>query len=408
MIGYIRCLARNHGEDFYYVYNADEENRLYNIMWSDGVSRIDYAVFGNVLALDTTYRTNKYHKPLLLLMFLQGMNNRKPKVVVTDGDNAMKNAITQVFPESKHRLCGWHLMENVANNVKDINFKWDFKEIMYGYYSEPEFLDMWHSLILAYELENNYWATCMFEKRESWAETYLRGNFCAGMRTTQHSESMNRIIRQLVDSTKSLTDFVSLVDHAINKLRHKDLQDDFSTRHSTPSLRHAYILNPYYQHAASLFTRRIYTKKVSHEIKLIHAYTVRQVDEIDRWAVHAKAQFQTRYQTNNEVPQEILELTRSYRDPPLVRQQESIDEINPFEVLKDPIVVQNKGTVRRPQVGPSAQEELGLERLKRKCAMCKGHGHNKQTCPLKKDKAKTMLTCSEGNDDSTHPTQMSL
>ncbi|XP_024024889.1 protein FAR1-RELATED SEQUENCE 5-like [Morus notabilis] len=299
-------------------------------------------------------------------MFLQGMNNRKPKVVVTNGDNAMKNAIAQVFPESKNRLCGWHLMENVANNVKDINFKRDFKEIMYGYYSEPEFLDRWHSLILAYELENNYWATCMFEKRESWAETYLPGNFCAGMRTTQCSESMNRTIKQFLDSTKSLTDFVSLVDHTINKLRHKDLQDDFSTRHSIPSLRHADILNPYYQHAASLFTRRIYTKKVSHEIKLIHAYTVRQVDEIDgyinfsiikfpnedsehnvirrisdshitcncllfetdgylcrhifsvlkflnitripdslvlsRWAVHAKAQFQTRYQSNNEVP----------------------------------------------------------------------------------------------------------
>ncbi|XP_024019238.1 protein FAR1-RELATED SEQUENCE 9-like [Morus notabilis] len=269
---------------------------------------------------------------------------------------------------------------------------------------------------------------------------------------------MNRTIRQFLDSTKSLTDFVSLVDHAINKLHHKDLQDDFSPRHNIPSLRHADILNPYYQHVASLFTRRIYTKKVSHEIKLIHAYTVRQVDEIDgyinfsiikfpngdsehnvirrisdshltcncllfetdgypcrhifsvlkflnitripdslvlaRWAVHAKAQFQTRYQSNNEVPQEILELTRfgtlssdfnqvAYyatkvedfyqqtrtelanlclkfkslmeREPPLV-QEESIDEINPFEVLKDPIVVRNKGTARRPQVGPSAQE----------------------------------------------------
>ncbi|XP_024032044.1 protein FAR1-RELATED SEQUENCE 5-like [Morus notabilis] len=259
MIGYIRCLARNHGGDFYYIYNVDEENRLCNIVWSDGVSRRDYAVFGNVLAFDTTYRTNKYHKPLLLLvgvnnhwrttvfgiallvdetvdtfvwflqMFLQGMNNRKPKVIVTDGDNAMKNGIAQIFSESKHRLCGWHLMENVANNVKDINFKRDFKEIMYGYYFEPEFLDRWHSLILAYELENNYWATCMFEKKESWVETYLRGNFCVGMRTTQRSESMNRTIRQLLDSTKSLTDFISLVDHAINKLRRKDLQDDFST-----------------------------------------------------------------------------------------------------------------------------------------------------------------------------------
>ncbi|XP_024027045.1 protein FAR-RED IMPAIRED RESPONSE 1-like [Morus notabilis] len=172
-------------------------------------------------------------------------------------------------------------MENAGNNVKDINFKRDFKEIMYGYYSDTEILDRWQSLILAYELENNYWANCIFQKRESWAETYLRGKFCAGMQTTQCSVLMNRTIRQFLKSTMSLTDFVSLVDYAINKLRQKNLQDDFSTRHSTPSLPRADILKPYYQHAAAMFTRRIYTRKVSQELKLIHAYTVTQVDEID-------------------------------------------------------------------------------------------------------------------------------
>lgn len=96
------------------------------------------------------------------------------------------------------------------------------------------------------------------------------------------------------------------------------------------------------------------------------------------WTIHAKAQFQTRYQTHNKVPQEILELTRfgtlnsdfnqvAYyatkmedfyqkirteltnlrlkfkslmeREPPNASQQESIDEVNPFEVLRDPLVV---------------------------------------------------------------------
>ncbi|XP_062100060.1 protein FAR-RED IMPAIRED RESPONSE 1-like [Humulus lupulus] len=53
-------------------YQVGEENRLSNIIWADGKSKRDYAAFGDVLAFDTTYRTNKYNKPLIILL---GINN---------------------------------------------------------------------------------------------------------------------------------------------------------------------------------------------------------------------------------------------------------------------------------------------------------------------------------------------
>ncbi|KAL4371424.1 hypothetical protein AHAS_Ahas06G0164400 [Arachis hypogaea] len=83
----------------------------------------DYQCFGDVLAFDTTYRKNKYRRPLvifsgcnhhrqtcifgfalvedertatymwLLQNFLEVMLNKSPSVVVTDGDEAMKAAI---------------------------------------------------------------------------------------------------------------------------------------------------------------------------------------------------------------------------------------------------------------------------------------------------------------------------
>ena len=40
-----------------------------------------------------------------------------PKVVVTDQDPAMKIAIENIFPDSRHRLCMWHIMQKLTGKV---------------------------------------------------------------------------------------------------------------------------------------------------------------------------------------------------------------------------------------------------------------------------------------------------
>jgi hypothetical protein len=40
-----------------------------------------------------------------------------PKVIVTDQDPAMKRAILDVLPNSRHRLCMWHIWEKVNSKV---------------------------------------------------------------------------------------------------------------------------------------------------------------------------------------------------------------------------------------------------------------------------------------------------
>lgn len=89
----------------------------------NGTSQRDYRCFSDALAFDTTYRTNAFNKPLVIFVgvnnyfktrvfgfallqnektetyvwvlqtFLHCMNGLAPKVVVTNGDNAMKLAI---------------------------------------------------------------------------------------------------------------------------------------------------------------------------------------------------------------------------------------------------------------------------------------------------------------------------
>ncbi|KAK0575568.1 hypothetical protein LWI29_002890 [Acer saccharum] len=118
--------------EFFFDYTLDEDNHFGNLFWADSTSCSDYAFFGDVLAFDSTYRTNVYRRPLVMLVgvnhhhsttifsfgllgdetvdtytwllwtFLVAMHSKKPKSVVTDGDKAMHKAIKTVMPESVH------------------------------------------------------------------------------------------------------------------------------------------------------------------------------------------------------------------------------------------------------------------------------------------------------------------
>jgi transposase-like protein len=118
----------------YWRNTIKEDGTLQHLFWSDGVSRMDYSLFGDVLAFDATYRKIRYNTPLvifsgvnhhnqsvifgsaivgdeteetyvwLLKNFVEAMEGKLPVSVITDGDLAMRNAIRRVFPNAHHRL----------------------------------------------------------------------------------------------------------------------------------------------------------------------------------------------------------------------------------------------------------------------------------------------------------------
>ncbi|KAL4314646.1 hypothetical protein AHAS_Ahas15G0105900 [Arachis hypogaea] len=104
-------------------YNLTKDRMLANMFWADGGSRLDYQYFGDVLAFDSTYKKNKYNRPLtkifgfglvldetigsytwLLKSLLEVMCQKMPSVVVTNGDEAMREAVRVVFPRATHWL----------------------------------------------------------------------------------------------------------------------------------------------------------------------------------------------------------------------------------------------------------------------------------------------------------------
>ncbi|KAJ1408298.1 Zinc finger, PMZ-type [Sesbania bispinosa] len=245
----------------YFEHTVDGQGRLQHVFWSDGYSQVDYSIFGEVLAFDATYGKNKYFMPLvvfsgvnnhnrstifaaaiianeteetyvwLLEQFSRCMKGKLPNAVVTDGDLAMKNAIERVFPNAYHRLCAWHLMRNATCNVKNADFTKGFEDCMLGYYDVGTFRRKWLEVVAKCGLEENPWVASLYEKRNVWATTYLRGKFFGGFRTTSRCEGLHSELGKFVNSRYNLSDFLQHFQRCLNHMRFKEKEDDFTSIH---------------------------------------------------------------------------------------------------------------------------------------------------------------------------------
>ncbi|XP_028070434.1 uncharacterized protein LOC114272918 [Camellia sinensis] len=149
-----------------------------DLFWAHPVSLDLLRSFPKVLIMDCTYKTNRYHLPLLeivevtstdmsfsvafaylqferidnyvwVLTTLRSLldDTTIPEVIVTDRELALMNAIDRVFSTSRHLLCRWHISRNVLAKCKKMfksKEKWD------------KFISLWNFLVLSStELEYN-------------------------------------------------------------------------------------------------------------------------------------------------------------------------------------------------------------------------------------------------------------
>ncbi|XP_057430316.1 protein FAR1-RELATED SEQUENCE 5-like [Lotus japonicus] len=227
----------------FWSHHADEQGNLKQLFWADGISRMDFQVFGEVLAFDATYRKNKYGCPIVVLVgvnhhcqtivfgtavltnekeesyvwvleqFLAAMKGKEPSAVITDGAPAMRNAISR----------------NAQRNVGDPVFVKGFKSCMLGNLSVGHFKKKWVQLVSDLNLEDNPWVQGLYEKRHMWATCLMRGKFFAGFRTTSRCEGMHSQIGRIVRSRNSLLEFVQYFDRYVNYMRWSEVDADYKS-----------------------------------------------------------------------------------------------------------------------------------------------------------------------------------
>lgn len=109
-----------------------------------------YSSFNDVLLIDSTYRSNKYKLPLLILAgineegrtFIFGFGvvqseeylnvkwvlnklfsflGANPKIICSDSCPTLGKVIAELLPQATHLLCGWHVAQNFKSHVKSLS-----------------------------------------------------------------------------------------------------------------------------------------------------------------------------------------------------------------------------------------------------------------------------------------------
>ncbi|KAJ0482779.1 putative transcription factor FAR family [Helianthus annuus] len=132
--------------NFSMEYLTTDDGVLRALFWADGDAKRNFNMFGDVVSFDATYRRNKYNMMFvpftgvdnhyrnvtlgaaiignetaetyscLLNVFRQAFG-RAPPVIVTHQEPAMRKEIEDTWPESRHGLCMWHIMDKITTKV---------------------------------------------------------------------------------------------------------------------------------------------------------------------------------------------------------------------------------------------------------------------------------------------------
>lgn len=297
----------------YFNVGVDKTGTFKSVFWADGRSRESYLQFGDVVIFDVTYRTNKFQMPFapfvgvnhhgqsilfggalvddesedtfiwLFQQFLKCMFNRPPTAIITDQDGAICNAISKVFPNSRHRFCAWHIKKHVMEHLQPLKRLYsDFNDTYLNWVKSDTielFENRWKDLCDKYEIDeeslftdenegvdslctqakeerlSQKWLVKMYNLRKFWGKAYLKDTFFAGMTTSGRSESIHSYFDGFVNSNTMLNEFVIQYDKAVRARRVAEEDEDFKTLNSKAVLS---SVHPIEVKAGECYTRNMF------------------------------------------------------------------------------------------------------------------------------------------------------
>eukprot|EP00262_Sarcandra_glabra_P016654 TRINITY_DN5490_c0_g1_i1.p1 TRINITY_DN5490_c0_g1~~TRINITY_DN5490_c0_g1_i1.p1 ORF type:complete len:893 (-),score=156.19 TRINITY_DN5490_c0_g1_i1:335-3013(-) len=295
---------------FFYAIQVDGDQRISNVFWSDARSRIAYNHFGDVVTLDTRYRTHRYRIPFayftgvnhhrqpvvfgcallldeseasftwLFKTWLSAMFGRHPTSIITDQDQAIQGAVAQVFPKTRHRFCKWHILREGQEKLAHVcranpTFEGEFYNCINLVETVDEFESSWSSLLDKYNLKENDWLQSIYNLRRQWVPVYLRDTFFAEMPSTDGNEIMGSLFDGYVNADTTLQIFIKQYEKALDSGYRKEVEADYETVYSVPDLK---TPSPMEKQAADIYTRSIF-ENFQEELIETFVYTADKIEE---------------------------------------------------------------------------------------------------------------------------------
>ena len=132
-----------------------------------------------------------------------------------------------------------------------------FKKLLFRFYSSEQFEVEWKKTIKVFDLHGNAWVDSVYDKRHSWADSFLRESFFGGMSTAQRCEKMHSFLKSNLNERITLIIFVRGMDSALSYLRHKESEDEYITSSTKPVLGQT-NMPKIEEEAASIYTRKMF------------------------------------------------------------------------------------------------------------------------------------------------------
>uniref|UniRef100_A0A0A9DSN7 Protein FAR1-RELATED SEQUENCE n=1 Tax=Arundo donax TaxID=35708 RepID=A0A0A9DSN7_ARUDO len=163
------------------------------------------------------------------------MEQVHPRSLITDGDAAMARAIEIVMPQADHRLCSWHIEQNMIKRLRGDALK-EFRKLIYHTVHADEFERLWVQFIArhTFKEENKLWLVRLYELRNKWSAAYTKGRHFLGMQSNQRSESLNSRLHNHLDRKMWLIDLVVHYQSCLSSIHRDQLELDAKALNSIP------------------------------------------------------------------------------------------------------------------------------------------------------------------------------
>ncbi|XP_057790195.1 protein FAR1-RELATED SEQUENCE 5-like [Salvia miltiorrhiza] len=227
----------------------------------------------------------------ILKQFVDCMGHT-PTMLITDQDPALKIAVENVMPATRHRFCMWHIMMKVAKKLPislqdNAELTSNLYEVAWSEIDEPSaFEEKWTEVINEYGLADHSWFSDMFSLRKYWIPAYFRDLRMSGLfRTTSMSKSENSFFRKYLNWHSNLAAFYIHYESAMQAQRHSYKQLCMIDQTTTPKLK---TNKPIEQHASRIYTSKIFLEVQVEIVEAFNRCRTRSMDtghEEHRYAV---------------------------------------------------------------------------------------------------------------------------